>query len=461
MRQHLFSGMLLFLFASSLQAQQLATPDSAISLSQALDVAKANFPQLQAQYQRIAAAENKVDLAKNDALPRLDVHLQGNYATANNIYGLFYPQLSISPISGPVNETNNYQGIFGSAAGVVFFWEPVTFGQRKAKIGQAKAAFNEAQSSYDLALFTHQIHVVEAYLDHRLASELVKVQNANLDRARILYQSITVLTQSGLRPGVDTTLTKTEIAKATVSLNQAKERESVTAIQFNELLGYTGEKVKISGNPLSQIPPEGMAGPSARHPLLSVYQSKIEEAQFERSAIRRSYAPKLSFLANGFARGSGASIQGADQFNHGTKGLSFSKYNYSIGAMLTFPLLNFASVRYQSRIAEDELKAQELLLSDQQMKLENGRQIAQVRLRTAYQNAQETAVQAVAAKEGYSQIKIRYESGLTTLPEVYQALLGVNQAEADEADALTRIWKAHLYQAYVSGELNDFLTLVK
>lgn len=455
--------LLLFFFATPLLAQTPAPMDSTITLSQALDLAERNFPQLQAQKQRVNSAQYKVGLARTDALPQLDAHLQGNYGTANNINGLFYPQLSIPPISGPVSQSNNYQGFFGSAAGMVLFWEPITFGKRKAKIDQAKAGLDESQADFELALFTHQIRVVEAYLNHRLASELVKTQVSNLKRARILFQSVTVLAQNGLRPGVDTTLTKAEIARSTVAFNQAQENESVTAIQLSELLGRAGEKIKITGdNFMTQVPAESVPIPSnTSHPVLSLYQSKIRGIQFEEAAIRRSYAPKLSFLANGFARGSGASLPGANQDDHSINGLSFSKYNYSVGAQLNFPIMKFSSVRYQSRIAQQDLKAQELLLNDQQLMLENNRQIARRRLQTAYQNIQQTALQVLASQQAYKQIQARYESGLTTLPEVYQALWAVNQAEADQARAITAIWQAHLYQAYCAGDLNDFLTLMK
>src|SRR5215217_542900 len=120
MRKILFSGILWLLLLMRVSAQQSHLPDSVVTLRQALQIAEVNFPQLLAQKQQVASAQNKVGLAKNDALPRLDIHLQGNYATANNSYGLFYPQLSLPPISGPVNETNTYQGSFGSAAGILF-----------------------------------------------------------------------------------------------------------------------------------------------------------------------------------------------------------------------------------------------------------------------------------------------------------------------------------------------------
>jgi len=463
MLRFLFAGAFLLLCALPGRAQAPAPPPAGpISLTQALQLAQANFPQLRARQQQVAAADNRQRVIQTEALPQADAQLQGQYGTVNNIYGLFFPQSAVLPISGPAGTPAEYRGVFGSAGGLLFTWEPLSFGQRQARLGQAGAAVSEAQAGYDLALFQHQVHVVDAHLNQQYAEALIQVQAANLERAQVFYTSVRVLARSGLRPGVDTVLTQTEIAKAQIGLNNAREKAAVALLQLNALLGYPGPSVHIATPGLLAQPPAipPAAAPATAHPLLAFSQAQVGVATAREQVARRAYAPRLNLFGSGFARGSGASLNGPADFNYGPGGLAFSRYNYAVGATLSFPLLSFPAVRYQTRAATAELSAQQQLLQDQQLQLDNARQVAQVRVQTAADNVPPAQQQLAAARRGYAQLQTRYQAGLTTLPEVYQALYEVNRAEADYATAVSQVWSAALSQAYAAGRLDDFLRFV-
>lgn len=461
----LFVGTLFLLVAAAGHAQVPPPPPAnPLTLPQALALAQANFPQLRARQQQVAAADNRRRVVLTEALPQADVQLQGQYGTVNNIYGLLLPQSAIFPITGPAGTSAEYRGVFGSAGGLLFAWEPLSFGQRQARLGQAGAAVSEAQAGYDLALFQHQVHVVDAHLGQQYAEALIQVQAANLERAQVFYTSVRVLARSGLRPGVDTVLTQTEIAKAQIDLNNAREKAAVALLQLNALLGYAGPSVRIATPGLLTRPPAVSlsavpAAPTA-HPLLALSQAQVGVATAREQVARSAYAPRLNLFGSGFARGSGASLNGPADFNYSPGGLAFSRYNYAVGAALSFPLLSFPAVRYQTRAAAAELGAQQQLLQDQQLQLDNARQVAQVRAQTAANNVPPAQQQLAAARQGYAQLQTRYQAGLTTLPEVYQALYEVNRAEADYATAVSQVWSAALTLAYVAGSLNDFLRLV-
>src|SRR5205823_4369445 len=72
-------------------------------------------------------------------LPRLDLLWQANRATRNNVFGLLLPQAVIPPISGPVLGTTSYDGVWGSAGGVLLSWQALDFGLRKANVDVARA----------------------------------------------------------------------------------------------------------------------------------------------------------------------------------------------------------------------------------------------------------------------------------------------------------------------------------
>jgi outer membrane protein TolC len=110
-----------------------------LTLEEAVDFALKNYPAVRASLERVTAAEAGVGLARTNYLPRADMVWQMNRATDNNITGLLLPQSIIAPISGPVPMSPSNRSAWGSAAGLLFSWEPFDFGYRGAKVDAARA----------------------------------------------------------------------------------------------------------------------------------------------------------------------------------------------------------------------------------------------------------------------------------------------------------------------------------
>src|SRR4051794_11220526 len=75
---------------------------SPLTIEQAVQLARDNYPALQEQRARAAAAAEGPAVAHTAYLPRIDAVWQGNRATHNNVFGLLLPQSIIPPVSGPV-----------------------------------------------------------------------------------------------------------------------------------------------------------------------------------------------------------------------------------------------------------------------------------------------------------------------------------------------------------------------
>jgi MFS family permease len=105
---------------------------------------------------------------------------QANRATDNNITGLVLPQSIIAPISGPVPTRTSNRSAWGSAAGLLFSWEPFDFGYRGARVGAARAARDPFLSIEQAAL----AHVVpdqsrtEVFAWYTLAGSLATATGA-------------------------------------------------------------------------------------------------------------------------------------------------------------------------------------------------------------------------------------------------------------------------------------------
>src|SRR5205085_3936823 len=128
---------LLSLILSSLiflvgQAQE--APPSSLTLAQAVELALKNYPAIRAARAQAQSAEAGVELARTGYLPRADLLWQENRATRNNVFGLLLPQSTIPSISGPVLGDATLNSAWGSVGGLLFSWEPLDFGLRKANV---------------------------------------------------------------------------------------------------------------------------------------------------------------------------------------------------------------------------------------------------------------------------------------------------------------------------------------
>jgi outer membrane protein len=444
---------------SSLPAQ---TPNDSISLEQAIDLAKKNYPSIKAKNWNIERSKSNVSLARLAYLPQLNVNLQANYSSLNNIYGLFYPQNVVLPISGPVSTGNRYSGVFGSAAGILMTWEPYTFGKRHADLKEAHSEQKVAEAELAYEVFNHQIKLIDTYLEWLASLELIHVQQSNLERALVLYRSAKVLAGNGLKPGIDTSLAKAEIARARIQLIKARESEAVYKTRLNELLGFSKDSGSFIAKDLSKKPVIDTSADrpmSDQHPSLLLYQSKVNTLQAKSLAIKRNYYPKINLYSTGFARGSGGSVNG--NLDRSLHGLAFSKYNYALGATLMLYVFDYPAVRTRYEAASYQRKEQEELSHEEKLRLDNENNIALIKIKAAMKTADMSYAELDAAKESYTRITTMYSSGLSTETDVAQVQYLLNSSEIQYIISRIMIYKAGLYKAGVLGNIDYFLQTLK
>src|SRR5205814_5517929 len=171
--------LLIFLIPRSFvcRAQAPATQGQQVrpfTLDQAINYALTNYPSIRAARERISAARAGVSLARTGYLPRADALWQSNRATRNNIFGLYLPNSVISPISGPVLPSASNQSVWGSAAGLLFSWEPFDFGYRRATVRAAKAGQHRAAAESEVTSLDVAVAATNAFMTLLAAEERVK-----------------------------------------------------------------------------------------------------------------------------------------------------------------------------------------------------------------------------------------------------------------------------------------------
>lgn len=458
MRSYIACMVGLMLIGLTLSAQQ----PGELTLKEAVKLGESNYPSITAKRFDVDAGHSNVTLQKQDLLPRLDLNLQAQYSTINNIYGLSYPQDIVLPISGPVKADNAYNPVWGSAAGLLVSWQPITFGERKAKIELANSDLKTASNDLANEIFNHDVMLIDSWLNYLAARSVIAAQSANISRTLALEHSIKVLSTKGLKPGVDSLIAQGEVSKARVGLNNARQSLAVYKLHIAEQLALKDTTFTIplqnflSDKPIMDI---SVSDSVNKNPAFIWYQSQFEAATTRLQLAKHSFHPRLSFYESSFARGSGGDINGNNDYS--LSGLSFSKYNYALGATLTFPLFQYFSNHSQVHIQESNLMRQRSLLDEQELKIKTEQKTAVVRIQTALQNYDESLIRYRAALAAYNQMKVRYTAGLATLPELFQIQYELNLAEAESSIAVFSVWRAYLYYTQASGNINLFLNQVK
>jgi outer membrane protein len=454
---------ILFLMLCEATPAQTAPAEQAkrlFTLEQAVEFALKNYPAVRASLERVRAAEAGVGLARTNYLPRADVLWQANRATDNNITGLLLPQSIIPPITGPVTLSPSNQSAWGSAAGLLFSWEPVDFGYRGAKVDAARATRNRAGAEASLTRLDVSVATVNASMTLLAAEQTVRAAEADVARREAFAKSVHVLVDNQLRPGADASRADADLARARVNLARAQQQEAISRAFLADILGIADSTVEIQESGLlGGIPgssPE--AAPVSANPAAKVQQARVEEARSQVHILDRSYYPKFYFQSSVAGRGSGVDPNG--KFVGGTEGLAPDRSNWATGVVVTFPVFEIFAIRSKKAIESANERAEEARYDQTLQDVTGQLRKAQASLEGARKVAENTPLELEAAHSTETQVRARYQAGLATLVDVSDAESLLVQAEIDDALARLAVWQNLASVAAAQGDLSPLLQLL-
>jgi outer membrane protein len=447
---------LMFLFFL-LPIRLLAQNNSeSFSLNELLKMAEANYPLLKSKALDVQAAQKGIDISMSTLIPSLDASYQINKATYNNITGMVYPQFII-PISGPPSSGNEMSGAYGSAASILLNWQPFTFGQRKAQVDYSKANYQLTNADFQNELFQHKIKVITAYLDVLTSIELAKISKKNLVRSETNFLLSRTLVSNGLKPGVDSALFKAEVSRAKIELFNSRKNHQQNLIVLLELVGSDGNLIITDSTCVMKLPVFINSGDFQKNPLIGLYSSNSEVSSARKKVLARTMMPNLGIWGTTYARGSDIQTGGIIKTNDG---LSFERYNWGVGLQLSVSLLQFARIRPQLRQQDFIIMSNEEKLNNISLHLRKQLEVADTVLSNAFLIAKESPVSYESASYSYNSIFSRYKAGLANYADLIQAQYMLLKAETENKISFIGVWKALLYKAASSGDLNIFLNQV-
>jgi len=424
---------------------------------EAVDFALKNYPAVRASIEQANAALASVGLARTDYLPRADVLWQGNRASRNNVFGLFLPQAVIPAVSGPVLSTTSTQGVWGSAAGLLFSWELIDFGTRRARVDSARAAANQANDQLALTRLDVAVATINSFLTLVAAEQTVHAAQADLERREVLAKSVHVLVDNQLRAGADASRGDAELARARANVARALQQQEISRAALANILGIADARVEVREARFAEMPTKNIPSTSklSTHPLASAQDARVQELRSQVRLLDRSYYPKLNLQSAVYGRGTGANTDGT--FQGGTNGLGIDRSNWAVGLTVTFPLFDIFSIRERKGIELANARAEAARYDQTIQDLTGQLRKAQASLDGARKVAEATPVELQAARATETQERARYQAGLATLVDVSDAQSLLVQAEIDDALAKLAVWQNLASLAAAQGDLGPFL----
>ncbi len=442
--------------AGVLPGQQIAPPTT-LTLSQAVEDSSRNYPSSRVSQEQINAAAAAIQLARTAYLPRVDAVAQVNRATRNNVFGLLLPQSVIPSMSGPVIGSNNFGSVWGSAIGGLVTWEPFDFGLRDANIAVANAARAQSQAAFKRTEFEVTVATVDAYLTVIAAQETVRAAQAGVDRAEVIFKTITAQVTAQLRPGADQSRAEAELAAARTQWIQAQQALDVSRATLSQFIGTDPSQIAVAAGNLLQPPPGAVPTPlnTAANPAVVEQNAAVEQARAQLRVLERSYFPKFYLQGAAYARGTGAGIDG-DRLG-GLNGLAPNFQNYALGFSVSFPIFDLPSLHAREAAQSANIRSQAARSQQLAVDLRAQWNRAVAGLNGARRIAANTPVQVSAARAASQQATARYQAGLGNINEVAEAQRLLTQAEIDDVLARLSVWRGLLGIATTAGDIQPFV----
>jgi outer membrane protein TolC len=446
-----------------LGTSEVFSQDNIVTLADILRRVSVEYPTIKAKEASIQAASYRVHSAERDYLPELIVADQHQFSTNNGLEGSYYSNggTAIST-SGGIRNISMYQPVFGSFTTLMVDWHAFNFGKVKQSVQYANAQVDVAKADYANEVFQLEVRAIDAYLLVALSQKLVTVQQANLERSKAFQTYVQSHALSGLLPGVDSSASNAEVARAQLALLQSKQLVEQQKIQLSLLSNIPVDSLNVDTTTfLNSIPSNVSADTSiSNHPAIQLYRQLVN-SQLERSKlIQKSALPTIDIVGAGWARGSGIDRSTKNYSSSPVAGIPYQTYNYMAAVAVRWNIFSLGKAKDEYSAAQQDAYNYRYRLNEQTLNLQKQMQDANLQHQYALQQTQLAPLQYKAALDAYNLSNARYQAGLAPLTDLIQAYTVLNRASVDVTIANNNVWRSLLREDAASGNISDFINRV-
>lgn len=349
-------------------------------------------------------------------------------------------------------------------------YDLVTFGLKRATVRRAEANEKVSQADLDRETYLMKWQIARLFLNIRKGQLQQDIDSENVNRYAQLYTIIRAVTQSGIKPGADSSLAIAELSGARTAYNNIYGQ---TRQLYEELGYYTGidpDRVLVdtSGirNNLATKNQDGMSmelpghdSAGALNPLIEYFDQERQLYLQTEKLVKKSYLPKIMLTGITWARGSSIDYQG--KYGSIPDGWGYQRYNYLAGLTLTYNLFDLVHRRDKAAIARNETMASEYGVQQEQLSLQEVSNKAQQSILTAVKNLGEIPIQIRAAQDAFGQKSAQYKAGIINLVDLVTASYALYRAQSDYVQAISDWLLANLDKAAARGNLDQFIQILQ
>ena len=420
---------------SAVQTRPQAGVPAQVTLQQAVDIAVAKSPVLAAARANERIAQIPVSLARSAIFPNISA--TGTASHSNNTGGR------------TINGQRVGGGVTGNSVTVDLTQLIYDGGKFIAELHQARANAVAGTQTYERQVETLAFNVAQAYYT------ALQAHSATLLEQQVVQQNVTQenLVRAQLRAGtasrVDLATTQLPTAQARVALVRAQGQEATALAAFANTLGLDADVAVAPANTAAEnsVSPQvtvlsydqSVARALLLRPDYLAAQDAVLAAKYNVQVQRSNLLPTLT--ANASYGTSSTSVTGTD-FRPGN----------NVGATLSIPIYDQGITRAQTEQARDQLALAQSQLDQTRLGLELNVREALVGLVTAEGAVAQAQAELAKAQEILRATQAQYRAGVTTLPLLLNAQVGLTTAQTDELNAIYGLRQAEQTYTFALGE---------
>lgn len=440
-KTYVVSICLVMLFSSTSVARTL-------TLSEAIQVAVANNPNIQAARYRLDAAETRITQARSGYLPQLNFAQSFNQTTnPANAFATRLNQETITVQDFDPNRLNDPDAINNFNSRFALNWSVYNGGQRRAGMDQAK----ETVQATDLFLKRTEQDIiaktVTAYVNLLLGIKQVDVIEQALETARANLKIVKSRYDTGFVVKSDLLRAQVRIAELEQDFLQTASQVEVGKAVLRAAMGIPEEEpidpvspLKKNSSPPTGTPDQWIETALTERPDLEQMRRQEIVAQKEIRKAWGNHLPGIDLLG---------------QYEVNTENFSDTADNYTVGAVLKWNI--YSGSRISARTAEARANLRQLQAIRKNMELG-----VRVETKEAFLNAGSAWDRIAVAQSAVDQadealriVRNRYRSGLLTIVSLLDSEETLQQARTRHFRSIRDYEVSRVRLALAAGTLDS------
>ncbi len=426
-------GLIAFVFVSAAVGQE----QKPLTLQQCIEIALKTHPLMRLSYRQLDAAVARSEQAKAQWQPEL---------TFTGVQRRQGPTVSFTipnPLTGGMTSIEIVKRDMRTLT-AEFRQSLLSFGRKSASIQGAVYQVNAASAMVQSVQAQLVLRVTEAYADVLAAQAMEEVARQAVERVKVVLKIAQARYEAGVTPKFDVLRAEAELAAAEEQLLTAQNGIALAKAALNQLLGRPTnapidleplpEPVEVNPDLLKSEPFIKQA--LANRPEMRSLEWQIKSAE-EFLKLAKADKNPLLLLTGSYVRQ--------------TKTGFAEDYQWGVNLVVQFPI--FDSGRRESVVKEREATLEQVLAQKEQQERQIALEVEQAvrNFQVALQRLKTARAALASAEEAFRLAQVRYEGGVGTLVEVWDAQVALTRARANEVQALYDAHKAFARLVYATG----------